>query len=750
MLMSAPARCLSIALLCSLLASAAGPPAARAAVPPPTDVIIVLRDGSDVPGRVRSLERRLGIRASHTYERAMSGFAAAVGAAQFRALERDPSVRYVVPDREIRVQAQEVTPGLKRVGATASELAAVDRRDLFTQRIDADIAVIDTGIQRSHPDLNVVGGHNCTNPDPTAWGDGHGHGTHVAGIAAALDNDIGVVGAAPGARLWAIKVFDYRGYGKLSWYACGVDWVAGQRDRTNPERPLFEVANMSLRTEGSDDHDCGLTNDDPLHEQICRTVSAGVTVVVAAGNDRNNASNWIPAAYDEVITVSALADFDGMPGGAGPSTCSSWGSWDADDTFANFSNYGGDVDLIAPGKCVLSTEPDGTYGVMSGTSMATPLVSGAAALWLAAHPGASPAAVRAALRAAGSPRWFRETDPDGTHERLLDISSFGAGPDFLLGLSGSRQFVGLAGRSVSYTVDIVRRDGFAGPIDFRVSGLPPRVKGSFSTSLSKGLGGLTTRLTLSVPDAHAAGTYAFTITGASNERTRSLGARFTVDDTAPTATGLYGQLEGTTLGAGTVPYVLRWRGLDAGTGLSGFELQRSTDGGSFLSIATVPAAARLSTRWLPRGHRYRYRLRAVDRAGNRSDWSTTDAVGVGLVESAPSAALTYRGEWAQVALVGASAGSVRYSSDAGARARFAFTGRAVAWVAPTGPTRGRARVYLDGTYWRTVDLYSVSSSARRLVFLHRWSVSGSHVLEIRVSATAGRPRVDVDAFALTR
>jgi len=123
---------------------------------------------------------------------------------------------------------------------------------------------------------------------------------------------------------------------------------------------------------------------------------------------------------------------------------------------------------------------------------------------------------------------------------------------------------------------------------------------------------------------------------------------------------------------------------------------------------------------------------------------------VGLVESAPSAALTYRGEWDQVPLAGASAGGVRYSSDAGARVRFAFTGRAVAWVAPTGPTRGRARVYLDGTYWRTVDLYSVSSSARRLVFLHRWPVSGSHVLEIRVSATAGRPRVDVDAFALTR
>ena len=114
---------------------------------------------------------------------------------------------------------------------------------------------------------------------------------------------------------------------------------------------------MSVTKPGSDDHNCGFTNNDPLHQAICRVVAGGITVVAAAANDHHNAAKNIPASYDEVITVSALADTDGKAGGLGGNRCYSWGGYDKDDTFANFSNYGGDVDIIAPGKCIMSTIP---------------------------------------------------------------------------------------------------------------------------------------------------------------------------------------------------------------------------------------------------------------------------------------------------------------------------------------------------------------------------------------------------------
>ena len=157
-----------------------------------------------------------------------------------------------------------------------------------------------------------------------------------------------------------------------------------------------------------------------MHEAICRSVAAGVTYVVAAGNESDNAANHVPAAYDEVITVSALADFNGQPGGGAAPTCRA----DVDDTFADFSNFGPDVDLIAPGVCILSTWKGGIYNTISGTSMATPHVSGAAALYKATHPTATPAMVKAALQATGTSNWTVSTDPDGTPEPLLNVATF--------------------------------------------------------------------------------------------------------------------------------------------------------------------------------------------------------------------------------------------------------------------------------------------------------------------------------------
>jgi subtilisin family serine protease len=231
-------------------------------------------------------------------------------------------------------------------------------------------------------------------------------------------------------------VLNDKGGGTTKELICGVDWVTATRLDKDPTNDI-EVANLSLggfntvnghRMPGDDGH-CGQVDGDLLHRAICRSVAVGVTYVVAAGNDSANADYYTPAAYDEVITVSALADSDGRPGGlGGPTGCRD----DADDTLANFSNYGPDIDLIAPGVCILSTvPPDGRvrnttrgYGVLTGTSFSTPHVAGAAALWLAGHPGGAPAQVRRALVAAGSADWDAGEDHDGIKEPLLDVEPF--------------------------------------------------------------------------------------------------------------------------------------------------------------------------------------------------------------------------------------------------------------------------------------------------------------------------------------
>ena len=190
----------------------------------------------------------------------------------------------------------------------------------------------------------------------------------------------------------------------------------------------IDVANLSLGGVGTDDGNCGKSDNDVLHQAICKSVEAGVTYVVAAGNDREDASRLVPAAYGEVITVSAVADADGRDGGEGGSpVCRN----DEDDTFANFSNYGSAVDVAAPGVCIFSPLPkdaeigDGNgYGTLTGTSFAAPHVAGAAALWISRHPDASPAEVRDAIIAAGNYDWDNRDDPDNKKEPLVDVSSF--------------------------------------------------------------------------------------------------------------------------------------------------------------------------------------------------------------------------------------------------------------------------------------------------------------------------------------
>ena len=335
---------------------------------------------------------------SQTYGAALKGFAAEIPAGRLGAVRSDPRVAFVAEDREVHLSAQTLPTGVNRVDADASSVDAGDG----SGAVDADIAILDSGIYTGHPDLTIAGGKDCSRDGKNTFSDDNGHGSHVAGSAAAEDNASGVVGTAPGARLWAVKVLAANGSGSWSDIICGIDWVTQNAG-------LIEAANMSLGgevTSGTDDdNNRGRTNNDPLHLAICESVDAGVPYVVSAGNDFQDVQNYIPASYDEVITVSALADYDGLPGGLSPRTCNQ--DPQADDDFAFFSNYATLAAdqahmLGAPGVCIKSTwkavkkgkRKVPGYKTISGTSKASPHVAGAAAVYAANNPGATPAQIR--------------------------------------------------------------------------------------------------------------------------------------------------------------------------------------------------------------------------------------------------------------------------------------------------------------------------------------------------------------------
>ena len=283
---------------------------ATSAATPATSYIVVLKDDVAHPANLAHRhEDNRGAEVEHVYRSAIRGYSAELEASELHAINQDPNVDYVEPDRVIHVRAQYPSTAIPRVGALGNPQLDIDEKD--DAPIDVDIAIIDTGIA-PHRDLTIAGRTDCTNFSYYgACQDGYGvpfkewHGTHVAGIAAARDNAEGVVGSAPGARLWSVRVIDDESYGSLSEEVAGVDWVTAHAS-------TIEVANMSIGCQ-----DCELPQ--ALHEALTASINAGVVYAVAAGNRGHNAME--EGVDPQTIVVSAITDYDGAPGGKGTDWC---------------------------------------------------------------------------------------------------------------------------------------------------------------------------------------------------------------------------------------------------------------------------------------------------------------------------------------------------------------------------------------------------------------------------------------------
>jgi hypothetical protein len=375
----------------------------------PHQYIVVLKNGvTENPQSVALQAISRGALVPFVYNNAIKGFAITIAnKLVLNAILSIPSVDFVEPDIKVQAFSSPVSTGYSRVGGP---LLVLDGSHPQVS-VNAGIAIIDTGIDPTHPELNVYKQVSFV-PGTSTANDDNGHGTAVAGIVAA-EGRVGAVGIAHGARLWAVKVLDRTGTGSMSSIIEGIDYVtqnAGQID----------TANLSFG--------CKCTSS-ALDTAINNAVAAGVTFVVAAGNSGEDASLWSPASNPNVITVAAIADSDGKCGGLGPQT-----PYGPDDSLASFSNFGSKVTIAAPGVNIHTTYIGSSYATLSGTSVAAPFVTGAAALYHSLHPTASPAQVRNALVSLGSTAatpcngdgqgYFN--NPNG-NEPLLYIGSFAHG-----------------------------------------------------------------------------------------------------------------------------------------------------------------------------------------------------------------------------------------------------------------------------------------------------------------------------------
>lgn len=535
--------------------------------------IVVFRDEViNIEEEAATMARSMGgAKPEHVYRHTIKGFSVRVPAAAIQGLLKNPKVKYIEQDQEVKATNTQT-------GATWG-LDRVDQRNLplngtytySTNGATVDAYIFDTGIRTDHTEFTgrSVSGYDAFGGTTN---DGNGHGTHVAGTVGGT-----IYGIAKSIRLIAVRVLDNAGSGTTSGVIAGVDWAVAHHAAGKPA-----VGNMSLGGGASTATD----------DAVKRAVADGIVMVVAAGNSNANAANYSPARVPEAITVGATTSTDAR---------------------ASYSNFGSILDIFAPGSSITSawhTSSTAT-NTISGTSMACPHVAGVAALYLEANPGATPAQVEQALKAAATPNLVTSAGT-GSPNLLLYYGSGGAAEptpppaapvlvspaNNATGISASSAAVtwSVAAGATSYIVELFNAPTATTPIQTRtvVSG---------TTTSFTGLAGTTT--------------YYWRVTAANSGGTTASETRSFV--TAALATPV---LTSPTNGATRISRTptLRWNS----TGTLTYDIQISTDQ-SFTTGVTGYTASTNSifvSQTLRSRTRYFWRVRSRNNTST-STWSAT-------------------------------------------------------------------------------------------------------------------------------
>lgn len=595
-------------------------------------------------------------------------------AAVARRLAADPAIVAVAPNsrRELALdprsepgfaeqwgmdntgQPLEVDPTHTAVGRTGVDIDGLQALRYGLGSPSVVVAVIDDGVDLSHPDLAArawtnpgeagalasngidddgngyiddVNGWDFCNNDNTVHDAGHdGHGTHVAGtIAASLDGR-GVVGVAPGIKIMALKFID-------DSPDCGLDSMAVEA--------IDYAASFGVRILNA-----SWGGPSPSTVLDAAIADSGALFVAAAGNDGAN--------LDQAPTNFDPDPIRFYPAGSAVRNIISVAAIDQTGRLADFSNYGRvSVDLAAPGTNILSSWPQiegcsgACYAWEDGTSMAAPHVSGVAAL-------------------VGSERPALLADPIALRARLL---------------SRARPMPATSGQTATgRMVNALRAIDFDAPLV-----TPP------------------SRLGIPV---------------------------------------------GTIVGRTSTRANLRWEpARDIRTGIASYDIRRHSPAG-WTRLASSTRATAIGTS-LTFGTPYSFRLRAADLAGNLSGPAdSTTFLATLLPDSTP--AVSYSAGWSTTTITGATDGHSHSTTRSNAAMRLHFRGRSIAILARRGRTSGSARVYVDGAYVSTINLYRTTTTQRVVVFSRTWSTSAAHTVRIVVLATARHPRVDIDGFVVVR